>query len=137
MFWIDNARYAKIWKIFQPKDSNAKYLDVSIGTSEKNQDGEYVNSDWPARVIGKAFNQISKGDFKEKDTVDIVKAKLSNERYVDKDGNHRNALRLLILELAPAGSAGSAAPTASAAPAPKAAAKPAQSVAKDDGDLPW
>lgn len=99
MFWVKN-RYAKIWKIF---DSKEKYVDLSIGTSEKTQENTYINSRWPARAIGKAFNQIKKGDIEEGEQYSIIKGRLSNERYKDDDGNWKSALRLVVMEFGAAG----------------------------------
>lgn len=89
-----NKIYSKIWKI----DKKEKYADLRISTSEKiEKDGktEYVNSNWFARAVGKAFNQLK--DFKEGDNAVITKAKLSNEQY-EKDGQKRSALKFVIME---------------------------------------
>ena len=142
MFWV-NARYAKVWKIFAAKD---KYADLSVGTSEKKQDGTYINSRWPARCIGKALNQVKKGTVKEGEQYAILQAKLSNEHYKTEDGEWKDALRLLILEFGPAGATNEndqsePAPAASKAPPPRAdakkSAKPAARVQEDDEEDPW
>ena len=89
-----NKIYSKIWKI----DKKEKYADLRISTSEKiEKDGktEYVNSNWFARAVGKAFNQLK--DYKEGDNAVITKAKLSNEQY-EKDGQKRSALKFVIME---------------------------------------
>ena len=89
-----NKIYAKIWKI----DKKEKYADLRISTSEKiEKDGknEYVNSNWFARAVGKAFNQLK--DYKEGDNAVITKAKLSNEQY-EKDGQKKSAFKFVILE---------------------------------------
>ena len=142
MFWV-NARYAKVWKVFAAKD---KYVDLSVGTSEKKQDGSYANSRWPARCIGKAYNQVKNGKVKEGEQYAILSGKLSNEHYKGEDGEWHDALRLLILEFAPAGTANEnaqsePAPTASKAPPPrsdaKRPAKPAKPAPADDEEDPW
>ena len=89
-----NKIYAKIWKI----DKKEKYADLRISTSEKiEKDGntDFINSNWFARAVGKAFNQLK--DFNEGDNAVIVKAKLSNETY-EKDGQKRSALKFVIME---------------------------------------
>lgn len=89
-----NKIYSKIWKI----DKKEKYADLRISTSEKvEKDGktEYINSNWFARAVGKAFNQLK--DFKEGDNAVIIKAKLSNESY-EKDGQKRSAFKFVVLE---------------------------------------
>ena len=141
MFWV-SKKYVKIWKVFELKD---KYADLSVGTSEKNRDGEYVNSRWPARAIGHAFQQLKKGEFKEGDTVSVTSAKLSNESYKDESGEWKTNLRLVILEIAPAGTDGlqPEEPSESKAPPPRAVAQekaveaaPQPEPAGDEED-PW
>ena len=138
MFWVSN-RYARIWKVFRQED---KYVDLSINTSEKKQDGTYENSSWNARLIGKAFNQYKKGDIQEgKDYA--IRGKLTNVRYEGDDGKWHDSYRLLVMETGPAGKdiEGSDAP----APATKAAAprtttkstKPAQPAPADEEEDPF
>lgn len=95
MVFVRNDKiFAKVWKI----DKKDKYADLRISTSEKiEKDGntDYVNSNWFARAIGKAFNQLK--DINEGDRVVITKAKLSNELY-EKDGEKRSAFKFVILE---------------------------------------
>ena len=95
MVFVRNDKiFAKIWKI-EKKD---KYAELRISTSEKvDKDGntEYVNSNWFARAVGKAFNQLK--DINEGDRVVITKAKLSNELY-EKDGQKRSAFKFVVLE---------------------------------------
>lgn len=94
MIFVTNKIYAKIWKI----EKKEKYAELRISTSEKvEKDGEtsYINSNWFARAIGKAFNQLK--DINEGDRIVIAKAKLSNEMY-EKDGEKKHALRFIILE---------------------------------------
>ena len=89
-----NKIYAKIWKI----DKKEKYADLRISTSERvEKDGntDFINSNWFARAVGKAFNQLK--DFNEGDNAVIVKAKLSNETY-EKDGQKRSALKFVIMD---------------------------------------
>lgn len=94
MVFVTNKIYAKVWKI----DKKEKYADLRISTSEKTEkDGktEYINSNWFARAIGKAFNQLK--DINEGDRVVITKAKLTNEPY-EKDGVKKSAFKFVILE---------------------------------------
>ena len=95
MVFVRNDKiFAKVWKI----DKKDKYADLRISTSEKvEKDGNtsYVNSNWFARAVGKAFNQLK--DINEGDRVVITKAKLSNESY-EKDGQKRSAFRFVVLE---------------------------------------
>ena len=95
MVFVRNDKiFAKVWKI----EKKEKYADLRISTSEKvEKDGNtsYVNSNWFARAVGKAFNQLK--DINEGDRVVITKAKLSNEQY-EKDGEKRSAFKFVVLE---------------------------------------
>ena len=95
MVFVRNDKiFAKVWKI----DKKEKYADIRISTSEKvEKDGnkDYVNSNWFARAVGKAFNQLK--DINEGDRVVITKAKLSNEQY-EKNGEKRSAFKFVVLE---------------------------------------
>lgn len=94
MVFVTNKIFAKVWKI----DKKDKYADLRISTSEKverNGEATYINSNWFARVIGKAFNQLK--DINEGDRVVITKAKLSNEMY-EKNGEKRSAFKFVVLE---------------------------------------
>ena len=42
MIFNDNKIYAKVWKV--TPSENGKYIDLQITTSEKDNDGNYVNS---------------------------------------------------------------------------------------------
>ncbi len=111
MIYFTNC-YAKIWKI-TPAD---KYADVRISTSEKDKDGNYVNSNWFARCLGKAAKQIL--EIKEGERIKINKGKVSNELYTDKNGEKKSALRVIIFDLESADTSGG---TASYTPAQSAA----------------
>lgn len=95
MVFVRNDKiFAKVWKI-EKKD---KYAELRISTSEKvEKDGntEYINSNWFARAVGKAFNQLK--NIEEGDRVTITKAKLSNELY-EKDGQKKSAFKFVVLE---------------------------------------
>ena len=76
MIFNENKIYAKVWKV--TPSENGKYVDLQITTSEKDNDGNYVNSSWFPRVIGKAVNTL-KG-LKREDRIIILKSKFTNER---------------------------------------------------------
>jgi len=130
-FWVSN-RYAKIWTIFQAKD---KYQDMRVSTSEKKQNDEYENSTWSARAIGKAFNQVKKGDVKEGEQY-AIRGKMTNVRYKADDGTWKDNYRLLIMEFGEAGKDldgnEPAASKSNSNPTKKAETKQ-----KDDGNGPW
>ena len=93
MIFNDNKIYAKVWKV--TPSENGKYVDLQITTSEKDNDGNYVNSSWFPRVIGKAVNTL-KG-LKREDRIIITKSKFTNERR-DTDDGKKSFFRFLILE---------------------------------------
>ena len=68
-----------------------KYTDLSISTGDKQEDGSYKNSKWPARLVGKANVEVAEGD-----SIVITKAKIEN--VWDKD-NNREWLRVVAFEL--------------------------------------
>ena len=121
MIFIHDKIYAKVWKV----DKHEKYIDLQATTSEKDTDGNYINSGWFPRLIGHAFNSL-KDKIKEGDRLIITKSKMTNERYTAQDGSLKSAFKFVVLEAEieePKDSA-SAAP-AQSAPAQTAAAAPA------------
>ena len=61
MIFNDNKIYAKVWKV--TPSENGKYVDLQITTSEKDNDGNYVNSSWfprrkPIRRISRKRNLL-------------------------------------------------------------------------------
>lgn len=121
MIFIHDKIYAKVWKV----DKREKYIDLQATTSEKDADGNYINSGWFPRLIGHAFNSL-KDKIKEGDRLIITKSKMTNERYTAQDGSTKSAFKFVVLEAEieePKDSA-SVAPTQSA-PAQTPAAAPA------------
>lgn len=94
MIYCTNQIFGKVWKV-KPAD-NGKYIDLQMTTSEKDADGNYKNSGWFPRAIGHAANSLK--DIKDNDRIVITKAKFTNERYEDANGNKKSAFRFLILE---------------------------------------
>ena len=94
MIYNSGKIYATAWK--STPSENGKYIDIQISTSEKNPEGEYVNSSWFARAIGHAANSLKA--LKERDRICITKSKFTTERYTDKDGNPRSSFKFLIRE---------------------------------------
>ena len=134
MIFINDAKiYAKVWHI----DRQDKYTDVRISTSEKDKDGNYINSNWFARLIGHAHQKLK--DIKEEDRITITQAKLSNEPYTDKEGNKKSAFRFLILEAEDANSSGDTAEKAESKSKSKKKAEAEEDGVEggNDGDMPW
>lgn len=93
MIFIHDKIYAKVWKV----DKSDKYIDLQATTSEKDKDGNYINSGWFPRLIGHAFNSL-KDTIKEGDTLVITKCKMTNERYKDAEGNNKSRFKFVVLE---------------------------------------
>lgn len=93
MIFNENKIYGKVWKV--TPSENGKYIDLQITTFEKDADGNYINSSWFPRAIGKAVNTL-KG-LKEKDRIIITRSKFTNERRDTADGA-KSFFRFLILD---------------------------------------
>lgn len=93
MIFIHDKIYAKVWKV----DKHEKYIDLQATTSEKDTDGNYINSGWFPRLIGHAFNSL-KDKIKEGDRLIITKSKMTNERYTAQDGSTKSAFKFVVLE---------------------------------------
>ena len=128
MIFIHDKIYAKVWKV----NEKEKYIDLQATTSEKNQDGNYINSGWFPRLIGHAFNSL-KGKIKEGDRIVITKSKLTNERYTAEDGTTKSSFKFVVLEAEIEGDRETA-PAAQAESAP--AAQTATTPAANDS-CPW
>lgn len=128
MIFIHDKIYAKVWKV----DQKGKYIDLQMSTSEKDANGNYVNSGWFPRAIGKAFTAF-KDRLKTGDRIIITKSKMTNERYTAQDGTKKSAFKFLILEaeIEDAHSNDSAAP-ANAAPATQT-----QAASTESDFCPW
>ncbi len=93
MIYCNNTIYAKVWSVTK----SDKYIDLRVSTSEKDRDGEYVDSTWFPRLIGHAFNSL-KDTIKEGDRIIIEKSKFTNESYEAKDGSKKSRFRFLVFE---------------------------------------
>lgn len=120
MIFIHDKIYAKVWKV----EKHEKYIDLQATTSEKDAEGNYVNSGWFPRLIGHAFNSL-KDEIKEGDRLVITKSKMTNERYKDREGNTKSAFKFVILEAEIDKPAGDNTAPAQAVPAAQTAAAPA------------
>lgn len=94
MIYVNSNIYGKVWK--SELSENGKYIDLQMSTSEKDADGNYRNSNWFPRAIGHAVNSL-KG-IADGDRICITKAKLTNERKEDVEGNKKSVFRFIILE---------------------------------------
>lgn len=120
MIFIHDKIYAKVWKV----EKHEKYIDLQATTSEKDAEGNYVNSGWFPRLIGHAFNSL-KDEIKEGDRLVITKSKMTNERYKDREGNTKSAFKFVILEAEIDKPTGDNTAPAQTVPAAQTAAAPA------------
>lgn len=131
-FW-NKETYAKVWKI----ETKEKYTDIRISTSEKDnrEEGKYINSNWFARCVGKANNQITK--INEGDRIKITSSKISNESYEDKnDGSKKSALKVIIFEFETLDSGNTKSDTKAKSEG-KASEKKSKEKEVDDEELPF
>ena len=85
------AKYVKVWNI----DMDGKYPKLRISTSEKDKEGNYINSNWFATCIGKSAETARK--LKEGDTI-AVRGKISNKYDKEKNVTYYN-VALFDIEL--------------------------------------
>lgn len=91
MFYCSNA-YGTVFKV----EVTDKRVTARISTSEKNKDGEYINSYWNAAFVGNAYDLAK--SLTDKDRIHINKCKITNEDYTTKDGEKRSWLQVTIFD---------------------------------------
>ena len=137
MIFLEGKVYAKVWKVTPAE--NGKYIDLQITTSEKNDDGEYINSSWFPRCIGKAVNTLK--NVQRNDRILIKKVKLTNERRKQDDDSYKSFFKFLILdaEIVSDEDENNSTPAAAQTSKPKESKKAAQATTNEDaeGDIPW
>ena len=83
-----NKAFLKVWKV----EKKEKYTALSCSTSDKQQDGNYKNSNWNVRLVGKANDvEVAEGD-------KIVVKSGKVENIWDKE-NNKNWLNVIVFEL--------------------------------------
>ena len=97
-FFIKDA-FAIVWSVDKVEE---KYVKARIGTSEKDQQGQYVNSSWFATFVGKA---VAKADSLEpKDRITIHSGKIQNvsvkqsEATGQTKATYKNYLNVVIFD---------------------------------------
>ena len=88
---------AHVWDV-KPQE---KYVDLRITTSEKDKNGNYVNSTWFPRVYGKAAEQAKK--FNKGDRVRIASGRISNVSKKMEDGKYKSVLDFRIFSFGDSG----------------------------------
>jgi len=130
IFIKDSEAYATVWKV-NPSE-NGKYIDLQVSTSEKDKEGEYINSSWFPRCIGHAVNSL-KG-LEERDRIKIKSFKITNEYNREKNQSY---FRFLILDAERLDSGGNKGTASAKSATTKPAKKAAPKVNDTEEDLPW
>lgn len=92
MFFIKDT-FAVVWSVDKIED---RYAKVRIGTSEKDQQGVYINSNWFATFVGKAKNKAE--TLNAKDRINILSAKISNVSKKQEDGSYKTYLNVVVFD---------------------------------------
>lgn len=84
MIWLNNLKYVRVMKV----EDKGKYVKATLSTSEKKQDGSREYSNWYVSFVGSCAEQAK--SLREKDTIEIVKGKLSNVYNKEKKQSYLN-----------------------------------------------
>lgn len=91
MFFLKNA-YCKLWEV----EMKEKYAKGRISTSDKNQNGEYINSNWFCTFVGKAKDKAEELEGTER--LNILSGKVSNVGRKQDDGSYKNFTGVTIFD---------------------------------------
>lgn len=86
-----SATYATVWEV---KKNEHGFVKGRVSTSEKNKDGEYVNSNWFATFAKNCSEKAM--ELKPKDRIIIDKFALKNPSVKKADGTYVNYMDLAI-----------------------------------------
>lgn len=81
--------------VFEPKVEE-KVVRARYSTSEKNQNGDYINSSWNIVFLGGALEKAKQ--LKDRQRIHINKAKLTNRSYKDKEGNSKWWMQITVFD---------------------------------------
>ena len=90
-----NSVYANV---FQP-EVKKNYVKANISTSRKDQNDEYVNSNWFAYFFGKAKDKAEK--LEDKSRIFIMQGAVTCEKYEDDDGESKYYTNVKIFDFMP------------------------------------
>jgi hypothetical protein len=97
------SKYVTFWSV----EDKGKYSEVKMSSSTKNKDGEYENSNWFARFVGKAHNTV--GQLAEKDKIEITQGGI--KKYYDKE-NKKEYYNVVVFDFEVMGEGGGVNPKA-------------------------
>lgn len=81
--------------VFEPKVEE-KVVKARYSTSEKDQNGDYINSSWNIIFLGGALEKAKQ--LKDRQRIHINKAKLTNRSYKDKEGNSKWWMQITVFD---------------------------------------
>jgi len=91
-FFIKDS-FAIVWNVDKVEE---KYAKVRIGTSEKDQQGQYINSNWFATFLGKALKGVD--ELEPRDRITIHSGKIQNISKKQDDGGYKNYLNVVVFD---------------------------------------
>jgi hypothetical protein len=92
--WI-KPTFATVWEITQKTD---RYAKVRLGTSRKDKDGNYINSNWFASFVGNALQKIDDLDIGEKTRIVLLNGYVCVDS-VQKDGEWKNYTNMAVFDI--------------------------------------
>lgn len=87
-----NSCYANV---FQP-EVKGNYVKANISTSRKDQNDEYVNSNWFAYFFGKAKDKAA--NLEDKSRIFIIQGGVTCEKFEDEDGEGKYYTNVKIFD---------------------------------------
>lgn len=88
-----NSVYASV---FRPDTDNDKYVKANISTSRKDQNDEYINSNWFGYFLGRAKDKAAK--LNDGARIFIVSGGVTNEKFTDKNGDDKYFVSVKIFD---------------------------------------
>ena len=121
--------YASLWSV----DKQEKYSKAQISTSQKNQDGEWVNSNWNANFVGTAHTKsLAQEKTKTPKRILITNGTVKTRTY-EKDGQKKLAVDVTVFDFEYVTKESSPTKTESSAAAPS----PREEMISDNSEIPF
>lgn len=93
-----SGTYANVFDV----EDKGNYVKAHISTSRKDQNDEYINSNWFAYFFGKAKDKAV--DLEDKDRIFIMQGGVTCEKYEDDEGESKYFTSVKIFDFMPLGS---------------------------------
>lgn len=91
MFYCENS-YGSIFNV----EVEEKRVKGRLSTSEKNKNGDFINSYWNVVFVGNAYESAK--SLTDKDRIHINKCKITNEPYTTKAGDKSTWLQVTVFD---------------------------------------